>query len=214
MRRRTLLIAGTAGIAAVAGAVPLTGRGGIAPAWATAWDPQITDFDRILGSGEAPVTVIEYASLTCGHCAAFYNHTFPQVKSNYIDQGRVRFVYRDFPLDGVALRAAMLARCVPADRFFGVIEILFASQEQWAMAQDPVQALGRIGRLAGLSEDEFNACMANRDLAARIAGQREDAERRYGVDATPTFIVNGETVSGALSYDQFSAVLDRHAADR
>ena len=178
------------------------------PARAQTWDPNITDFDQVLGQPDAPVTMIEYASFTCGHCATFHADTLPEIRTRYIDNGTVRFVFRDFPLDGLALRAGMLARCVENDRFFTVVDVLFESQRQWATSGDPLEALRRIGQLAGLSEAEFDACMENEALANQIIELRLEAEQRYDVSSTPTFVINGEVVSGAWPIDRFVELIE------
>ena len=172
-------------------------------AHAQGWDPQISDFDQVLGDPNAPITLIEYASFTCGHCATFHNDTLGPLKTDYIETGQMQFVFRDFPLDGLALRAGMLARCVEGVDYFAVVDELFASQQQWARASDPVAALQAIGQLAGLTEDAFIACMNNEDLANQIIQLRLDGEALYEVRATPTFVMNGDVFSGALPLAQF-----------
>ncbi len=173
------------------------------------WSAEITGFDRVMGDPAAPVTMIEYASFTCGHCADFHLDTLPELKQRYIDQGTLRLVFRDFPLDGLALRAGMLARCAPEDRYFAVVDTLFETQEQWITAEDPMVALGRIARQIGIGEDAFEACMIDDELANRIVQQRLTAQERYQVDATPTFIVGGETLSGNQPIEEFSRLIER-----
>ena len=205
MRRRTLLIGGATFVPGIL----LAGRGtGVPLALAQSWDPQITDFDRVLGSADAPVTMIEYSSFTCPHCAAFHADVLPDLKREYIDTGFVRLVFRDFPLDGWALRAGMLARCAPESQYFPLIEVLFSSQQQWVRAEDPMEALGRIGRLAGIGQEDFEACMRDEDLANQIVELRLLGQDRYDVDATPTFVINGQTISGARSFESFAEILD------
>ncbi len=185
------------------------------PAAATATPPAGTEpdalalysDDKILGSAEAPITVIEYASLTCPHCASFDTDTFPKVKENYIDKGLVRFVYRDFPLDGAALRAALLARCVPDERYFNMLQVLFRSQAEWGGSPDPIKALGQIGRTAGLSQEKVDACLGNQAELDKILLRRQEAESKYQVDSTPTFVINGEKHAGALPYEEFDTIL-------
>ncbi len=180
----------------------------------TGWDPQITEFDRVLGSPDAPVTMLEYASFTCGHCASFHLQTLPELQRRYVETGVLRYVFRDFPLDGLALRASLLARCVPEDQYFSMVNVLFSSQQQWATAPDPVQALGQIGRLAGLSEAEFQACMDDRALADRVYQLRQDGERRYQIDSTPTLIVAGAKLTGNQPIDAIAPAIERAAAAR
>ena len=170
---------------------------------AQTWDAQISDFDQVMGSPDAPVTLVEYASFTCGFCASFHGETLPEIKSRYVDSGQVRFIFRDFPLDGLSLRAGMLARCVEGVDYFAVVDELFANQRQWARADDPIASLQRLGQLAGLSEEAFLACMNNETLANQIIQLRLDAEERYNVNSTPTFVMNGEVFAGALPIDAF-----------
>ena len=205
MRRRTLLIGG----ATVTATALFAGRElGVRSALAQGWDPALTDFDRVLGAADAPVTIIEYSSFTCPHCATFHADVLPALKREYIDAGLVRLVFRDFPLDGWALRAGMLARCAPESQYFALIETLFGSQQQWVRAEDPMEALSRIGRLAGISQADFDACMVDEDLANRIVDLRLQGQERYEVSATPTFIINGESVSGARSFEAFAEIID------
>jgi protein-disulfide isomerase len=172
------------------------------------WDPEITPFDKVLGAQDAPVTVIEYSSFTCGHCAAFHIETLPALKERYIDTGVLRLVFRDFPLDGLALRAGMLARCAPEDQYFSMVQVLFANQRQWATAADPVAALMSIGRLAGLSGETIQACLENEALADQIVALRLQGEQKYDIDATPTFIIGGEKVAGNLPLEDFAEQIE------
>jgi len=172
--------------------------------------PALAPDDAILGKAEAPITIFEYASLTCPHCAEFDQETLPKVKSEWIDPGKARLVFRDFPLDQMALKAAMLARCAPPDKVFSFIDVLFRSQMNWATAGNAeavTQALSRIARLGGISEDKFNSCINDKALNDRILNERLVAQQQYGVDSTPTFFVNGKKVVGALPYDQFAQQL-------
>ena len=198
---RRLFHGGLAAGAALAVGLPRLAR-------AQSWDANISDFDKVLGQPDAPVTMIEYASFTCGHCATFHLETLPEIKTRYIDSGTLQFVFRDFPLDGLALRAGMLARCVDENRFFTVVDVLFERQRQWAGSGDPLEALRRIGQLAGLSDDAFNACMEDEALANQIIELRLDAEQRYDVSSTPTFVINGDVVSGAWPIDRFAELIE------
>jgi protein-disulfide isomerase len=172
--------------------------------------PALASDDAIMGKADAPITIFEYASLTCPHCAEFDQETFPKVKSEWIDPGKARLVFRDYPLDQMALKAAMLARCAPPDKFFSFIDVLFRSQMSWAAAgsaEAVLQALSRIARLGGISEDKFNACINDKALNDRILNERLVAQQQYGVESTPTFFVNGKKVVGALPYDDFAKQL-------
>jgi len=163
--------------------------------------------DMTLGSPDAPLTIIEYASMTCGHCRHFAEATFPELKKNYIDTGKVYFIFREFPLDGLALRASMLARCAGADAYFKVVDLLFKQQHVWARSQDPVAALGRIAKLTGIKQSSFKACMANRALAGQIVAMRQTGADKYAVNATPTLIINGETYRGDREFPVFDKFL-------
>jgi protein-disulfide isomerase len=166
--------------------------------------------DIAVGKDDAPITIYEYASLTCPHCAEFDTETFPKVKTDWIDTGKARLVFRNFPLDQFALKAAMVARCAPPERFFAFIDALFQDQANWAGSSNPdavMQALARIARLGGISEDKFNACVNDKALSDRILNERLVANQQYGVGSTPTFFINGEKVEGALPYDQFAKAL-------
>ncbi len=163
--------------------------------------------DRILGDPNAPVEIVAYESLTCPHCAAFHAETYGALKERYIDTGKVRFVFRDFPLDGTALRASMLARCTDPNQFFGLIEVLFRSQQDWARSHDAVGALGQIGRLAGVDDEAFDSCMANEDLLDGIVQMRQEGTDA-GVNSTPTFFVNGTIYPGNRTIEEFAEIID------
>jgi len=166
--------------------------------------------DRVIGDVNAPVTVIEYASMTCMHCAHFHNTVYPTVKKELIDTGKVKFIFREFPLDGVALRASMMARCAPEDKFHSLLEVLFANQKRWVGAADPIDAMSKLGKLAGLSETRMKACLANTDLETKILETRQDATQTYKVNATPTFVFNNgaEVESGVLPANEFKKIVD------
>jgi protein-disulfide isomerase len=169
--------------------------------------PSVTPNDYVLGKTDAPVTIIEYASLTCPHCAAFDRDTLPKIKENWIDTGKAKLVFRDFPLDGWALRAAMVARCAPPERYFGFIDALFQGQGVWARASNPEAALGRLAKLGGISDDRFQSCMKDEKLADTVAASRLTAEKQYGVESTPTFFINGVKLVGEQSYGDFDKAL-------
>ena len=160
---------------------------------------------RFLGRDDAPIQVIEFFSMTCSHCASFHKNTFPQIKTRLIDQGVVRFEMRAFPLDGLALRAHAMARTVTAEKYFPMVAMLLEKQNLWAGAEDPIDALRKLGRLAGVSSAEFDAVMRNRPLLESIVEMRQEALRQWEVEATPSFVVNNKTViSGSLSFDEFA----------
>lgn len=166
--------------------------------------------DMALGSADAPVTIIEYASKTCPHCARFHNETFKSLKDKYIDTGKVRMIYREFPFDPLALRAAMLARCAGPDRFFGMVSILFKQQRAWGTAKDPMAALGKLARLGGITGERFEACMRDKGLADSIIKTRLSGQEKFGVTSTPSFIINGTLRAGALTLEEFDKILAEH----
>lgn len=163
--------------------------------------------ERSLGSPDASVTIVEYASMTCPHCATFHAETFGTLKERYIETGKVRMVFNNFVLNAIDLRAAMLARCAPADRFFGLTDVLFKTQNVWARAADPIAELSKIGRLAGLNKATIDACLASEALGNGLIAQRQ-AGTAAGVASTPTFIINGERVVGGHSIDELAAIID------
>ena len=163
---------------------------------AAAIDPEIAPDDRILGQPDAPVTIIEYASLTCPHCASFHKETLPQLKSEFIDTGKVKMVFRDFPLDKMALSAAGLARCMPAERYFPFLSVLFGAQTSWATAADPIAALARIAR-----------CTSADAHLDTVVAQRLEGEKRYQIRSTPSFVIGGKTYGGALTIDELREIL-------
>jgi protein-disulfide isomerase len=169
---------------------------------------QVTVADFQLGKPDAPITIVEYASLTCPHCAAFDAEVMPRLKSEYIEAGKVRFVYRDFPLDRVALTASVVARCAGRDRFFGYIEAFFSNQQTWTRAQNPVEALGRIARLGGMGDAEFDACLKDQTALDAVLAQRLDGENTFKIQSTPTIFVNGDRYTGGLRYEDLKRVLD------
>lgn len=165
--------------------------------------------ERTLGDPKAPITIIEYSSLGCPHCAKFHVETLPKIKENYIDTGKAKLVYRDFPFGGAAYAAAMMARCAPASRYFQFLDVLFKNQETWAQSKDPRAALARIGKLGGMSDADFDACLKNEALFEGIRNVQLEGKQKFEVNATPTFFVNGTRISGAQPYEEFRKVLDQ-----
>jgi protein-disulfide isomerase len=157
--------------------------------------------ERALGEEGAPVTIIEYASATCPHCARFHMDTFPALKEEFIDTGAVRYVFREFPFDDLALAAFMLARCAPEERYFSIIDVLFEEQQSWT--QDPRGELLKIARMAGFTEASFNQCLENEEIAAGILEIRSTGAEQYGVSSTPTFFVNGTLIQGNQPIERF-----------
>lgn len=177
------------------------------PAAAQTVDVEAALADRSLGSPDAKLTVVEYASLTCLHCAEFHANTLTAFKERWIDTGLVRLIFLDFPLDGVALRGSLLARCAPPDRYFGMLNILFRSQDTWARDPDPMRGLGQVARLAGLDEGAFEACMTSQPLLDGLLAMRQSAAAQ-GIKSTPSFVIGGRIVSGALTIDEFAAIIE------
>jgi protein-disulfide isomerase len=173
---------------------------------------QITQDDRVLGDPRAPITIIEYASMTCPHCAHFANDVLPVIKKEWIDSGKVKLVLRDFPLDEPALRAAMIARCAPPGRFYAFTETFFASQDQWVATKDYREALARLAKLGGMGKDEFDACLKNTAIENKIVEQRLIASKELDVNSTPTFFINGGKFSGAPTAEEFNKVLSNLVA--
>jgi protein-disulfide isomerase len=163
--------------------------------------------DRALGKDDAPVTVIEYASMTCPHCAAFHEKTYPELKKRYIETGKVRFIFREFPLDPLAAGASMLARCAPKEQYFPMIETLFQEQRKWAV-EKPIPPLMAIAKQAGFSEQSFNACLSDQKMLDALEAERERASKKFGVQSTPTLFINGKQQRGGMSIDELAKVID------
>jgi protein-disulfide isomerase len=161
--------------------------------------------EEALGAENAPVTIIEYASMTCGHCADFHNKTYPTLKSKYIDTGKVRYILREFPLDPIAAGAFMLARCAGKDKYFPLVEAFFAQQSTWAVRQ-PIPPMLAIAKQAGFTEDSFNKCLENQEVLDGIEWVRKRGQEKFGVNSTPTFFINGKVVRGTLTVED----LDKH----
>lgn len=181
------------------------------PVWALSPQEAATLPDRVLGKADAPITIIEYASLTCGHCAMFQDEVLPLLKEKYVETGKVKIIYRDFPIDGISMKVAAVARCMPEASYHPFVTLLFKNQGSWVHAEDPVKAVAQYARLGGLSPIDAEACGKNEKLMDAIADGRVKAEFDYKVAATPTFILNGgkDKIEGALPFDQFSAKLDQ-----
>jgi protein-disulfide isomerase len=163
--------------------------------------------DEVQGQADAPVTIVEYASMTCPHCSHFHETTYPEMKKKYIDTGKVRFIFREFPLDPLAAAAAMLARCAGKDKFFPLIDAFFAQQKDWVV-QKPLQPMFAIAKQAGFTQQTFDECLANQQLLNSLEEQRTRATQKFNVNSTPTFFINGKTVRGALTPEE----LDKQVA--
>ena len=167
----------------------------------------------IQGNPKSKVTVIEYASLTCGHCKAFQDTTYIELKKNYIDTGKIRFVYRDFPLDGLAAGGALLARCAPGDKGKVMIDLMFKNQAEWVRSQNPLEPLTGYAQLAGMSKADVDACLKNEAIMNKIREVQEVASNQYKVQSTPTFFVNEEKLEGVQTYEAMAKVIDEAIAD-
>jgi len=167
--------------------------------------------ERVLGDPKAPVTILDYSSMTCSHCANFHVNVLPKIKEAYIDTGKAKLVFRDFPFDQAALSAAMLAHCAPPERYFPLTDVLFKSQPNWSRSSDPGKALAQYGKLAGMTQETIDACLANKELADAILNTRLTGQNQFKIEATPTFILNDgkARIEGAQSFEEFSKEIDK-----
>jgi protein-disulfide isomerase len=165
--------------------------------------------EQILGNPQAPITIIEYASMTCPHCAHFHETVYPELKKQYIDTGKVRFIFREFPLDALAAAGFMLARCAGPDKYFPMIETLFAQQKEWVV-QKPLEPLLAIARQAGFTKESFDACLANQQVLEGIEQVRTKAVQKFQVNSTPTFFLNGKMLRGAPTMDDLTKQIEAY----
>lgn len=191
------------------------GLASAAPAWAQSVDDDELLKpgplgDKILGDENAPVTIVEYASMTCGHCANFHERTWPDLKKDYIETGKVRFIFREFPLDPVASAAFMLARCAPQEKYFDIVDIMFEEQRAWAFTDNPYQSLLDFSKQIGFTQESFEECLTNQGLLDAVNAVRERGANEFGVNSTPTFFINGEKHSGALSIDEMGKIIEEN----
>jgi protein-disulfide isomerase len=171
----------------------------------------LTPDDRILGKPDAPITIVEYASLTCPHCSHFATEVLPKLKQKWIDTGKAKLVLRDYPLDEPALRAAMIARCAPPEKFYAFIDMFFGAQQQWVLAKDYKAELARLALLGGMNKTQFDACLANKPGEDKVLQSRLMATQQLAVNATPTFFINGVKFDGAPEEDALDAALSKAA---
>ena len=155
--------------------------------------------DVVQGKADAPVTIVEYASMTCSHCAAFHTETYPTLKSKYIDTGKVKFILREFPLDPLATAGFMLARCAGDDKRTAIVDLLFTQQKNWAFVEKPIEALSNLVKQAGITQDKFESCLKDQALYDKVNDVRERGSEKFGVNATPTFFINGKRQSGEIT---------------
>ncbi len=213
MSRRTLFEL------AFAAALTLAGVAGVAGIWSWPVHAQgtvvpIDDLmaqqalpDIVQGKADAPVTIVEYASMTCTHCAAFHAMTYPTLISKYVNTGKVRFILREFPLDPLATAAFMLARCSGPDKRNAVVDLLFDQQKNWAFTDKPLAALADLLKQTGMTQASFETCINDQTLYDKVNQVRDRAAEKFAVDATPTFFVNGRKISGVLDPDALDKLL-------
>ncbi len=164
--------------------------------------------EYVLGNPKAKVTVIEYASLTCPHCAHFQEEEYPKLKAAYIDTNKIKYIYRDFPLDGLATGAALLARCAPNGRGITMVDLMFKNQNEWARAEQPLVPLKNYAKLSGMDEADVDSCLKNQPMLKEIQNVQEKAVTLYKVQGTPTFFVNEELVEG-VDFDTLKMAIDK-----
>lgn len=162
--------------------------------------------DKMVGKADAPITIIEYSSLTCPHCAKFHKETFPKVKSDWIDTGKAKLIFRDLPWDPLAQATAMISHC-SGDRYFAFLDTFFRTQDQWARSPQPLAAIKTIAKLGGMGEEQVDKCIADNGLLNEINTRKDDGMKRYSIDSTPSFVINGKLATGDMSYDEFAKLL-------
>lgn len=200
MHRRTLNL-GILGLAGVALA-PSVARAAAEVDLDAAVEP------RVLGDPDAPLTMIEYSSLTCPHCASFHAKSYKPIVETYVETGRMKFEMRDFPLDQYALRASAMARAIDGKPYFALIDLIFKQQSSWTRASNPLDAVKKIGRLAGISAETAEAYMTNDELLDSILNGRIAAQKTYDVNSTPTFVIGDEVIRGAETFETFQKVIE------
>lgn len=164
--------------------------------------------DRVLGKPDAPLTIIEYASTTCGHCATFHKETLPRIKKDWIDTGKAKLIYRDFPTGpaGLSVGASMIAHCAGPERYFGVLGLIMQQQSNW-MSKTPLEDLKKTVRLAGITGEQVDECLTRQDLATAIQARAQAAQGLHGIESTPTVVIDGKTIVGAQAYEVYDKAL-------
>ncbi len=165
--------------------------------------------DQVLGKADAPITIIEYASTTCGHCANFHKTTLPKLKAEWIDTGRAKLIYRDFPTGpkGLSVGTSMIVHCAGPERYFGLLGLVMEQQEKWMGAADKLGELKKLAKLAGLGEDKVDACLKRQDLADAIEARAKEAHDKLGIDSTPSFVIDGKVLVGSQSFEDLDKAL-------
>ena len=164
--------------------------------------------EKKIGNGSAQIQMLEFASLTCGHCAKFHNEVFPKIKSEFIDTGKIDFVYKDFPLDKFALKASVIARCSGNERFFNFLKVLYSKQKDWTSSKDPFKSLLKIAKFGGLKNDEIKVCVGNKSIEDGILKKRLESTKKFDIKATPTIYLNNEKYEGDLTYEALKLKID------
>ena len=164
--------------------------------------------DRVLGQTNAAITIIEYASMTCPHCAEFHTGPFQTLKKEYIETGKIKFIYRDYPLDRLALAAAMMARCAPKERYYAIVDIIFRTQATWAKQADPTAALSQIGLLSGISRNTYDNCLSNKSIYEGVMKIRNEGGERFNIQSTPTILINEKKIKGPITSKNLRLVID------
>ena len=167
--------------------------------------------DNVVGNPDAPVTIIEYSSMTCPHCADFHVNVLPTIKSKYIDTGKVKYIIREFPLDNVAATAAMLARCVEPAKYYDFVDMLYQRQKDWAYSDQPLPELAKLSKQAGFTDERFKQCTSDQKTLDYIKWVRDRGNKQFGVKATPSFFVNGKRVKGATTVQRFEEMIAAEA---
>lgn len=199
----------------IAGLLPVTAHAQRAadalPAdkWAAMLKPAATG-DHVLGKDDAPVTIVEYASITCVHCKNFHEQVMPKLKEKYIDTGKVRLIFREMAFDALAMAGFMLANCAGKDAYFPLMGALFSTVESWGRAADPAKALLQVVKQAGFTQESFEACLRNKQVQDNVSAVGQQAMDQFGVTSTPTFFINGTIVRGASSFEEFEKNLAPH----
>jgi protein-disulfide isomerase len=217
MRNILIVAGGAVAVVAIAAAVyfgtrPTAPGAAPVPVAATSSDAKsllaVQPGDHVMGDPKAPITMIEYASLTCPHCAHFNTTELPQIEDKWVKTGKVKLIYRDFPLDQIATKAAQLAECAGNDKYFAVLDMIFRGQGTWAVAQDPIAELSKSLRIAGMGDNEVKACLANDAVATGVINDYRGGET-LGVNSTPTIFINGEQFKGARTMEEFDALFTK-----